>query len=384
MVSIRAAFGFLRRSFSLASEVQQAQELRQQADRIRELQQQALNSAREARRVEGGRITLLDYYREATEAGVPIEQMFNFSTMDLYGFDIRAQDITAINEARRQADPKATPIENLTRFDDTKFYNVVFRPCTTFNDLGIGATNTVSISGGTFVGMGPNNTLTLGTGNYKDICFEDINGGTLELGEGAQVDGVTGRGACFRLVMGERSVLSGFTTQPQPQDGTQPPGLSIIDIQAAPGARIANATLAGSTLSPNSSVRGVVFENVAFNSVNFAGVDFLGAELRGVTIDGQPATFATLQAAGVAEGQLPASIDGSQREAIAPHTPQQSAMAEACRLRDLGVWATGGAPDGNNPNQALPVTAEARACIERDNQAFAASVAALAARDINA
>ena len=378
MVSILAAF---RNRFSLDPENRQAQELRLQAERIRELQQQALNSAREARRVEGGRITLLDYYKAATAAGVPIEQMFNFSNMDLRGIDICAEDITAINEARREADPNATPIENLTRFDDTKFYNVVFRPATTFNDLGIGARNTVSISGGTFVGVGQNETVTLGNGQYTNICFEDINGGTLALGKGAKVHGVTGRGACLRLVMGERSVLSGFTTEPRPQDGTPPRGLSIIDIQAAPGARIAEATLTGATLSPNSSVRGVVFENVAFNSVNFAGVNFSGAELRGVTIDGQRATFATLRAAGVAEGQLPASIDGSQREAIAPYTPQQSAMAAARGLLASGACVTGDAPDGENPNKELPVTRQAAELIAENNRAFAASAAALAARD---
>jgi hypothetical protein len=381
MVSIPAAFGSLRRSLSLASDEQVARQLLGQAERIRELQQQALEEARKDPSGDGGRITLLDYYREATAAGVPIEQMFNFSNMDLRGMDIRAEDITAINKARQEANPNATSIENLTRFDGSKFYDVVFRPCTTFNDLGIGATNTVSISGGTFVGMEPNNTLTLGTGNYKDIRFENINGGTLELGEGAQVHVVTGRGASMRVVMGERSVLSGFTTQPQPQDGTQPRGLSIIDIQAAPGARIAEATLTGATLSPSSSVQGVVFENVAFNSVNLAGVDFLGAEFRDVTLNGKPATFETLQAAGVAKDQLPASIDGSQHAAIAPQTPQQSAMAAARGLLASGACVTGGAPDGNNPNKALLVTAEARACIERDNQAFAAYVAALAARN---
>ena len=370
---------FTSGGLSLRSVHQEAAHLQQQTDRIRELQQQALGEARKYPTGADGRITLLDYYRAATAAGVPLQQMFDLSNMDLRDIDIRAADIKEINEGLKQADGNARPIEEMMRFDGSKFYDVVFRPSTTFNDLGIGDRDTVSIAGGTFVGMGRGDTLTLGTGKYTNIRFENISGGTLELGRGTQVHVVTGQGASIRLVMGPQSVLSGFTSQPQPEDGTPPSGLSIIDIQAAPSARIAEAKFTGATLSPGSSVREVFFENVAFTDVNLAGVDFSGATFRGVTFNGQPATFQSLRDRGVGEDQLPASIDGTRRAAVEPPSiPQQIAMAAARQL-----VASGASVDGEKGIERpyVPQTAEARAAIAGRNEAFAESMIALASRD---
>lgn len=409
MVSIPAAFGSLRRSLSLASDEQVARQLLGQAERIRELQQQALEEARKDPSGDGGRITLLDYYKAADtiiqrenallekegapqDARLRLSHLVDFRGQKLEGIEFRREHLTGLEKLYNQYNFTPGAFDEVERglaFNRAELTNVTFIPATALEALGVDRGSHVRLENATFDGMEHGEVLMIkaspdGT-PHRDFHFRNINGGTLELGEGAQVHGVTGQGASMRVVMGERSLLSGFTTEPQPQDGTQPPGLSIIDIQAAPGARIANATLAGSTLSPNSSVRGVVFENVAFNSVNFAGVNFSGAELHGVTIDGQPATFATLQAAGVAGGQLPASIiDGSQREANASQTPQQSAMAAARGLLASGACVTGDATNGENPNKELPVTRQAAELIAENNRAFAASVAALAARGSSA
>ena len=78
MVSISTALrNALRDGFSLGPVNQEAARLQQQTDRIRELQQQALGEARKYPTGADGRITLLDYYRAATAAGVPLQQMFD-------------------------------------------------------------------------------------------------------------------------------------------------------------------------------------------------------------------------------------------------------------------------------------------------------------------
>ena len=189
------------------------------------------------------------------------------------------------------------------------------------------------------------------------------------------VKDVHAQGAVMHITMGDRSQLTNLHTDHATR---------IISIAAAPGAVIEGARLTGTTIAPGSSLAGTTWRDVELNEVNLKDVDFSGAELRGVTIDGQPATFATLQAAGVAKDQLPASIDGSQREAIAPHTPQQSAMAAARGLLASGACVTGDATNGENPNKELPFTEQALACKVIKDKEFAASVAALAARGSSA
>jgi uncharacterized protein YjbI with pentapeptide repeats len=395
MVSIPAAFGSLRRSLSLAPDNRQAQELRLRAERIRELQQQALEEARKDPGGDGGRITLLDYYKAAdtiiqrenqrlAQVGAPREALLKLSYLvdfrgqKLEGIEFRREHLTELEKLYNQHNFTPGAFDEVERglaFNRAELANVTFIPATALEALGVDRGSHVRLENATFDGMKHGEVLIIkaspdGT-PHRDIHFRNIQGGTLALEEGAMVKDVHAQGAVMHITMGDRSQLTNLHTDHATR---------IISIAAAPGAVIEGARLTGTTIAPGSSLAGTTWRDVELNEVNLKDVDFSGAELRGVTINGKPATFATLQAAGVAEGQLPASIDGSQREAIAPHTPQQSAMAAARGLLASGACVTGDAPDGNNPNQALPVTEEALACKKIDNEAFTASIAALAAR----
>ncbi len=398
MVSIPAAFGSLRRSLSLAPDEQEARQLLGRVEHIRKLQQEALEKARKDPGGDGGRITLLDYYKAAdtiiqrenqrlAQEGAPREALLKLSYLvdfrgqKLEGIEFRREHLTELEKLYNQHNFTPGAFDEVERglaFNRAELANVTFIPATALEALGVDRGSHVRLENATFDGMKHGEVLIIkaspdGT-PHRDIHFRNIQGGTLALEEGAMVKDVHAQGAVMHITMGDRSQLTNLHTDHATR---------IISIAAAPGAVIEGARLTGTTIAPGSSLAGTTWRDVELNEVNLKDVDFSGAELRGVTIDGQPATFATLQAAGVAEGQLPASIDGSQREANEPQTPQQFAMAEACRLRDLGVWVTGGAPNGINLNEGLPVTRQVAERKAQENEAFAASAAALAARDIN-
>jgi uncharacterized protein YjbI with pentapeptide repeats len=382
---------------SLRSVNQEANGLQQRAEHIRRLQEQAFERARpNPTGADVSRTITLEQYLTAAkttlaeanqqlpsgERPYELHQFFDFSGMKLTGIIVREQDIQAIHQALRSPASAANPerpddnvrefntTERGLKFNNTRFYDVTFIPSTAFGALEIGPNDTISVEGGKFIGMGDGDVLRLNGGQYSNIHFADIRGGTMELGAGARVDGVNAQGAQMHIVMGERSQLRGLHTD----DATR-----ILTMTAAPGAVIEDARLNGTTISPDSSLAETVWRNVTLDNVNLAGVDFSGATFRGVTFNGQPATFQSLRDRGVGEDQLPASIDGTRRAAVEPPSiPQQIAMAAARQL-----VASGASVDGEKGIERpyVPQTAEARAAIAGRNEAFAESMIALASRD---
>lgn len=383
--AVRKALG----AFSLREQNSEAFALGQHAQYIRQLQEKALAKARENPTGADGKITLLDYYKAADsiigrenarlepEARLTLSQLVDFRGQKLEGIEFRKEHLSQLEkhyEAHDFSPGALDAVERNLAFDRAELANVTFIPATALEALNVDRRSHVRLEDATFIGMKEGEVLRIEASSdgtpHRGIHFSNIQGGTLELGEGAKAENVHAQGAVMHIVMGGHSQLS----QLQTDNATR-----IISFAAAPGAVIEDAVLRGATIAPGSSLAGTTWRNVALHEVNLKDVNFSGAEFRGVTFNGEPATFQTLRAAGIAENQLPASIDGSQLAAIAPPTPQQIAMAEARKLLDLGAYVTGDAPNGTNPNKALPVTAEVVACKGRENQAFADSVAALSA-----
>jgi uncharacterized protein YjbI with pentapeptide repeats len=409
--------------FSLRREDKASEQLELHAAAMRELQQEALTAARQNPSGADGKITMLDFYKAAhaiitrenaklQEAGVPKEehiklgQLVDFRGQRLEGFEFRREHLDPTGLAQLYEQHDFTPgffdeFERGLSFNHAEIINSSFIPATTLDAMYVDRDSQVRLrlENVTFNSMSGDDRLILGSTPdgtpHQNLHFTNIKDGIVILADNAKVEGITGSGAAIKIEMGRNSLLRNFTTEARPENGEPPATLSIVDIQAAPGATIEHADLSGTTVAPGSSLRGTIWNNVTLAGASLAGVD-----LSVVQWNGQPVTFENLRDAGVADNQLP-TINGQHYGALEPpgqptrhaaaeaekeanRTPQQLAMDAAKKLAGFGITAASSSFDGENPNASLPVTPEAAALRARENQQFAESAAALAARNNNA
>lgn len=231
-------------------------------------------------------------------------------------------------------------------FDETRFYNVHFHPADTFDHYVKGRADAVVNC--TFDGMGTDDVVRLEAGRFEGIRFTDIRGGHIEVADGTQVRGMDISGAHASLTIGRASVSS--------LDAT---GAHIVELRAAPGARIDHATFEGATISMASelngiqlsdvhfeqanlrevNLRGSTLTNVSFNETQLAGLDLSDATLRNLLIDGEPVRDVhQLAAMGVTVNEstrIESVREVSLREAeIAPQTAIEALTELAARRPD--------------------------------------------------
>ncbi len=165
-------------------------------------------------------------------------------------------------------------IDHHADFKGTVFSNVDFHPAGTLmrdGENGVALTEGASFNNVKFDGMGPEDALTLSKGNYQNIHFTNIKGGSIAIADGTMVDGMDIRGAYASLSIG-RASLSNL-------DAT---GAHIVHLDAAPGAQISQANFEGATIDMASNLQGSTWKNVAFTDANLIDVDMSGAALNNV------------------------------------------------------------------------------------------------------
>ncbi|MDX2095370.1 MAG: pentapeptide repeat-containing protein [Alphaproteobacteria bacterium] len=166
-------------------------------------------------------------------------------------------------------------IDHHAKFEGTIFSNVSFHPAGTLmrdGESGVALTEDASFEQVTFDGMGADDTVKLAKGTYTDIAFSNIKGGTIEIADGTQVDGMNIRGAQASLRIGHASLSNLDATNAH-----------IISLTAAKGAQISQATFVGATIDMASALEGSVWKNITFKDANLVDVGMKGATLQGVT-----------------------------------------------------------------------------------------------------
>jgi uncharacterized protein YjbI with pentapeptide repeats len=220
-------------------------------------------------------------------------------------------------------------VERGLSFNHAELINVTFIPATTIEALHLDRSSTVKIENAIFEEMGDGDILTLPRGNYNDITFNKVTGGTLQLSDGSVVNGLHSEGARMNIEMG-RSVISGLTS-----DATT----NILSFKAEPGAEICNSHIREASFALDSDLRSTVWRDVTLENVNMRGIDFSGAQFNLVTVNGQPLTppegFQRLVEMGVAQDQLP-YINGQSFEQYQQLTQGQG-QSHAPRIEDYEV-----------------------------------------------
>lgn len=168
-------------------------------------------------------------------------------------------------------------IDRHAKFEGTLFANVSFHPAGTLmrdGENGVALTEGASFQNVTFDGMTGNDTLTLKRGQYEDIKLTNIKGGTIEIADGTQIDGMDVRGMHAELHIGRASVSN-----------LDASGARVVRLEAAPGAQITHANFDGATIEMASKLEGSVWKDVSFTGANLVDVEMRGASLSNVRFD---------------------------------------------------------------------------------------------------
>lgn len=168
-----------------------------------------------------------------------------------------------------------TEVQAQLRCDHTKFLNCTFQPATTLEivDNGRGA----QFGNVTFDGMGPEDTLTLGSGKhggtekFHGVHFRNIQGGTVVLNDYAIGNDLHLEGQTVSLEIRQHAQVNDLHAE----------GASIVRLSAGNGSRMERAIFDGATIHAASDLGGSVWTNAEFKNANLRDVDFAGATLSG-------------------------------------------------------------------------------------------------------
>lgn len=154
-------------------------------------------------------------------------------------------------------------------FGDASFVGCTFHPAGTLTRY---HTEGASYRDCTFDASQEGDVVTLKNGQYENIAFTNIQGGTIEIADGAQIHGMDITGAHASLTIGHASV-----------DALTAEGARIVTLSAASGAVISNSEFSGTTIDMASEIAGSRWQNVTFEQANLQSVDFKGTQLSNVT-----------------------------------------------------------------------------------------------------
>lgn len=300
------------------------------------LKQQALDMATATASTRGEQPTLRDYMNAAQQlGGMSMAAYADLSGQEIHGFLIRSEDMRAIETEQAQQQP---PVNVNWSFDDTKFYNVTFRPATSYDpERSAGAVfNNV-----TFDGMDDNQQVTLANASYQgEVKFTNIRGGTINVGDRVRVEGgLNIRGVHAALHIGAGAVINGLDAN----------GANLIEMTAGRGATINNPLFDHATISMASQLQGSIWRGAedvnsyAFVNSNLTNVDFTGAtlvnirvkdsDLRGMNLSGARVTNLIIDGKLIRNAdqlrQLGISADGATTITVTPEAERDFALSRA-------------------------------------------------------
>ncbi|MFZ4541826.1 MAG: pentapeptide repeat-containing protein [Rickettsiales bacterium] len=171
--------------------------------------------------------------------------------------------------------------------DGATFNNCVFRGLEKNDSIAFDAQNPFASPGfGDEMGRPEYKPLTMASGQYNNIRFEDINGGTITVN--GRVDGMDIKGIQAEIVVGKNSSISNLRVD----ECTR-----ILEFNMEPGACIAHADLRNVTVAMNSELQETKWHDVKING-SLRDVDLSRAQFSHVTFDGadlEGACFAGVQ-----------------------------------------------------------------------------------------
>lgn len=193
--------------------------------------------------------------------------------------DLMQENITNLRDAAGPGGEQAlhhffAEISSHCRFENTRFENVTVSPASSLmrdGHNGAALTENAHFHRVTFDGLHAEDTLTLKRGNYQDISFTHLNGGTIIVADGTEIEGMNLKGAQASLKIGNAKLSK--------LDAT---GAHIVTLEASAGAILREANFSGTTIDMASNLNGSIWKSVNFHEANLGHVDLRGAELNEV------------------------------------------------------------------------------------------------------
>lgn len=282
--------GMFDRLFGSASSTPEVSDpLAEETAAVRTLIGEAITNARTAALAEGRQPNLSDYMEAANDLSGRAEQQglawgprvfADLSGQRLEGFVIRQEDLYPSQE-QKDLMKDVLDLDNDQAINDfyaafqTQFSlnnavleGVTFKPATTFD---ANRAEGARFNNVTFDGMGADDQIVLGQGQYTNIHFININHGQIVVSDGANIRGLDLQGQTASLEIGRAQIT-----------GLEAEGSTIVSLTATPGARITQANFNGATIEEASRLQGTVWDNGTFHGTDLRGVDFQGARLTNV------------------------------------------------------------------------------------------------------
>ena len=292
-----AFFGLIKKSPSARAEPS----LKPEQDALFTLKRDALAAATRMAQGENRAPTLKDYIAAA-------DGMRNRAEIEGLRWDARVYadlsgqklDGFLINQADYKHAPEG--FETNMNFTGATLHNCVLKPACVY-DVTTGA----YLENVTLDGMTQEETLTLKDTHHKGLGFENIKGGTIELADGAEVNGMNISRQHASLKLGQGATLNDLESS----------GARIVELSAAKGATLNRPHFKDTTISMASALSGSIWRGAkgkpTFENSNLSGTDFSGATLIDLTLENTDVKEWNLTGARISN----LTIDGTRIESTA-------------------------------------------------------------------